>query len=192
MAGRTRARTCARLVCTGLQLALLLAALLTARRAAAQVAEAATGGEEQLSGGAMASAFHIDYGKRWLAGSGVYVDTGLNPHLGLEGEARWLFANEDAGTHLSTYLGGPRYSFNARGKLRPYAKMLAGVGYFYFPYGYATGSYLVLEGGAGIDYRVSHRIRIRLIDVEYQTWPTFTFGSMSSYGAGAGVRYAFY
>ena len=158
----------------------------------AQVAEAAIGGEQQFAVGGMVSAMHIDYGKRWLAGSGIYVDANLNVHLGLEGEARLLNAHEEADTHATTYLGGARYTFNSpHGRLRPYAKALAGVGEFAFPYRYAKGSYLVLEGGGGLDFRLSHRIRVRLIDVEYQRWPFFTFGPMTAYGASAGVRYAF-
>jgi hypothetical protein len=160
--------------------------------ARAQVAEAAVGGEQQFAVGGLVSAMHIDYGKRWLGGSGIYVDANLNVHLGLEGEARRLNEHEEAGTHAATYLGGARYTFNSpHGRLRPYAKALAGVGEFYFPYGYAKGSYLVVSGGGGFDLRLSRHIRVRLIDVEYQRWPFFTYGSMSAYGASAGVRYAF-
>ncbi len=176
-----------------LWMAALLAVFFAADRCAwAQVAEAAVGGEQQFAVGSEYSAMHIDYGKRWLAGPGIYVDANLNVHLGLEGEARWLNTNEDAGTHTRTYLGGARYTFNSpHGRLRPYAKFMAGVGEFYFPYQYAKGSYLVLEPGGGLDFRLSHRIRVRLIDVEYQRWPFFSFGSMSAYGASAGIRYAF-
>ena len=40
--------------------------------AAAQVEPAAVGGEQLVAVGGMVSAFHIDYGKRWLGGEGVY------------------------------------------------------------------------------------------------------------------------
>jgi hypothetical protein len=36
-------------------------------------------------------------------------------------------------------------------------------------------------GSAGVSFR--------LADAEYQVWPQFTFGSMSSYGVSAGVLY---
>jgi hypothetical protein len=31
-------------------------------------------------------------------------------------------------------------------------------------------------------------VRLRLIDGEYQYWPQFTFGPLSSYGISAGLR----
>ena len=170
---------------------LVLLAAAGVRPAHGQVAEAAVGGEQQFAVGGMVSAFHIDYGKRWLGGEGVYVDANIKRHLGIEGQALWLNQHEESGTHATTFLAGPRYSFNGIGRLRPYAKFLVGEGTFDFPYGLATGHYVVLSPGAGIDFRVSHRIRWRVADFEYQQWPWFTFGSMSSYGVSMGVRYAF-
>ena len=67
-------------------------------------------------------------------------------------------------------------------------KALAGVGEFNFPYNYATGSYLVVAPGGGLDYRINRLIRIRVADFEYQLWPQFTYGSMSSFGVSTGIR----
>jgi hypothetical protein len=39
-----------------------------------------------------------------------------------------------------------------------------------------------------VDYRVNHRIHIRVADVEYQDWPQFTYGAMTSVGVSAGLR----
>jgi hypothetical protein len=47
----------------------------------------------------------------------------------------------------------------------------------------------VLAPGGGVDYRWKRRISFRLADVEYQIWPQFNFGSMTSVGVSAGVRY---
>ena len=118
------------------------------------------------------------------------VDANINRRLGIEGHALWLNQHEEGGAHASTYLAGPRYSLNAVGKLRPYAKFLVGEGTFDFPYGTAEGHYVVLSPGVGIDYRISHRLRWRVADFEYQQWPWFTFGSMSSYGVSTGLRFA--
>lgn len=134
----------------------------------------------------------MDYGKRTLGGGGIYVDANLNVHLGVEAEGRWLGLHQEDQTKFSTFLAGPRYTFNAIGRLRPYAKVLAGEGFFQFPYRYASGNYVVISPGGGLDYRINHRIRIRLADFEYQYWPGFTFGPMSTYGLSCGVRYAFH
>jgi hypothetical protein len=94
-----------------------------------------------------------------------------------------------AGVKETVWTGGPRYSFYPiKGKFYPYAKAMVGVGQFDFPYGYAKGSYLVIAPGGGVDYWVNRRIRIRLVDVSYQYWNQFTFGSMPSYGITTGIR----
>jgi hypothetical protein len=157
----------------------------------AQVAESAVGGEQRISVGGFVSGFHLDYGKRTLGGAGIYVDADLNPHLGIEGEARWMFLHQENQTKFTTYLGGPRYQFSSIGRLRPYVKALAGEAMFQFPYKYATGNYFIVSPGAGVDYRLNHRIRLRLADFEYQYWPNFTYGSMSTYGVSCGVSYGF-
>jgi hypothetical protein len=164
---------------------------MSARAAHAQVAESAVGGEQRLSVGGIVSGFHLDYGKRTLGGVGVYVDAELNPHLGIEGEARWMFLHQEERTKFNEYLGGPRYQFSAIGRLRPYVKALAGEATFQFPYKYATGNYFIISPGGGVDYRINHRVRLRLVDVEYQYWPNFSFGSMSTYGLSCGVSYGF-
>jgi len=83
--------------------------------------------------------------------------------------------------------GGAAVSLH-RGRLQFYGKGLAGLGQFNYPYNYATGSYFVVAGGGGVDYRWKHRISIRG-DVEYQYWPQFTYGAMSSYGVSVGAAY---
>ena len=163
-----------------------------ARWANAQVEPAAVHGEHLIAFGTNTSVFHVDYGKRTMTGTGLYIDGNATVHVGVEAQALWLEGHQEAGTHIATFLAGPRYSFNARGRFRPYARLLAGGGMFSFPYGYATGRYFVVAPGAGLDYRLNRRVRVRLIDIAYQRWPWFTFGPMTSYGVSAGFRYAFY
>jgi hypothetical protein len=91
--------------------------------------------------------------------------------------------------HDTTWLIGPRYSlFTVDRKFYPYVKGLVGIGQFNFPYNYAKGTYLAVAPGGGLDYRLSHRVRLRLVDFEYQLWPKFTYGNMSSYGISTGLR----
>src|ERR1700712_2828921 len=104
---------------------------------------AGTGPGSLVTVGATVSGYNIDYGKRDLGGASVYADFNLTWRLGIEGEARLLRYNQEADTHLSTYLVGPRVSFGKH-RFNPYGKLLVGLGRFNFPYDYATGSYFVI------------------------------------------------
>jgi len=46
----------------------------------------------------------------------------------------------------------------------------------------------VVAPGGGVDYRLNNRIRLRLADLEYQYWPQFTYGAMTSVGVSTGIR----
>jgi hypothetical protein len=129
----------------------------------AQVEQSAVGGDELMSVGGVGSLFHNNYGQRTLGGAGVFVDD-------------------------TTYLIGPRYSFNGYRRFRPYVKGLVGDGEFNFPYNYGHGSYLVVAPGGGVDFRVNRRLRLRLADFEYQYWPNFSFGALTNYGVSAGLK----
>jgi hypothetical protein len=133
------------------------------------------------------SGFTLQYGQRKMLGVTALVDVDSTRTLGLEGEARWLIFNQTAQVNATTWLAGPRYRRRV-GRLEIYAKGLAGIGQFNFPYHDAYGRYLVIAPGGGADFTLSNRIRLRLVDCEYQFWPQFTFGAMTSYGISAGVR----
>ncbi len=166
----------------------MAAALLAGGRAAhAQTVESANAGRAMLTVGAGASGYEVQYGQRKLLGVTGWIDAQSIRRLGLEGEVRILDWHQHANVHAETYLGGLRYHFNA-GRTQPYVKVLAGLGKFNFPYNFATGRYFVVAPGGGIDYRLSHRFSVRA-DFEYQYWPQFTFGAMSSGGGTIGLRY---
>jgi hypothetical protein len=172
--------------------ALLLAGLCGgALRSRAQSPEAVTGGEQHLSVGGNVNATYMGYGERWIGGAGVSADASLNRWLGLEGEANYTFYRVFANTHATTYLGGVRYQLPGFGgrRMRPYVKFLAGGGEFNFPYNYAHGNYLVMAPGAGVDYRLNYRWRVRLVDFEYQDWPQFTYGEINNYAITTGIRF---
>jgi hypothetical protein len=79
------------------------------------------------------------------------------------------------------YLIGPRVQ-PRRDPYTPYVKILVGLGYFNYPYEPAQGRYFVIAPGAGVDLMLGQNLEIRLIDIEYQEWPQFTFGTISPYG----------
>jgi hypothetical protein len=170
-------------------LALLVLPLLAtgARSLQAQVVPSGDAGGYRIYAGAAASGFALQYGDRHLGGLNAFVDVDTIRGLGFEAEARLLDYNQKANVHAETYSVGARYHRNWH-KFQPYAKGLVGIGDFNFPYNYATGRYTVLTMGGGVDYVWKKRISFRPADFEYQYWPQFTFGSMSSYGVSVGFK----
>jgi hypothetical protein len=169
--------------------AALLAACVTAPAAHPQALPTATGPGMYVNVGGTFSDFESDYGKQAITGAGVYVDSNLYWRYGLESEARRV-VYPNFGGRQSTLLGGPRWSFRAK-DLVPYVKLLAGGGRFDFPYGYGHGDYFVVAPGAGLDLRLGERLRVRLVDFEYQDWLGFTYGSQHPYGVSAGISFQF-
>jgi hypothetical protein len=174
---------------------LLLAACLGPGRAAhGQVVPAADAGGMRLSAGGTASGYYLDYGEMKILGASAFVDSDTLRHFGVEGEARWLVFHlpadqkgPAADEHATTYLAGPRYS-RYYGRFQPYAKGLVGIGQFNYPYNFARETDLVVAPGGGVDFRLTRRVRFRAVDFEYQFWPQFNYGRMSSFGLSTGIR----
>ena len=141
-----------------------------------------------ISVGGTFSAGQSGYGKRVLSGSGAYVDINPRRQVGVEAEGRWLAHDRTGKTSESTYLIGPRMQIR-RGRLSPYVKTLVGLGYFGFPYNSAQGKYFVVATGGGVDLNLNETVKIRLVDIEYQHWPQFTFGAISPYSISFGFSY---
>lgn len=159
-----------------------------ARTASAQVVFTGDKGGYSITAGATASGYHIQYGQQNLIGIAGVVDVDTRRRFGLEAEGRWLVFNETNQLTATTWMAGPRYH-HTWGKFQVYGKGLVGMGQFTFPYNYAHGDYLVIAPGGGVDYRWKRKISFRVADFEYQIWPQFTYGSMSSAGISAGVLY---
>jgi hypothetical protein len=140
-----------------------------------------------VSVGGMGSGYSIQYGQRKIAGITAFVDADTKRRFGIEAEGRWLEFHQTANVHAETFSVGARYHFDV-GRFAPYAKGLVGFGDFNFPYNYAYGRYLVVTAGGGLDFHWTRRITVRAVDFEYQDWPNFTFGNMTSYGLNAGLR----
>jgi hypothetical protein len=162
------------------------------RVAQAQVQAPGDQGGLILSAGAMGSGYTIQYGQRKMAGITAFVDADTKRRLGIEAEGRWLEYFQTANVHVETYSIGGRYHFDAGRRFEPYAKGLVGFGDFNFPYNYASGRYLVVTAGGGLDFHWTPRVTIRAVDFEYQDWPQFTFGNMNSFGVNAGFRVRFF
>jgi len=158
-----------------------------ADKAHGQATPSGDAGRAFVSAGGAASGYYLQYGARKMVGISGFVDVDTRRRIGFEAEGRWLEFNQTANVHAETYSAGPRYHMNF-GAFQPYAKGMIGLGEFNFPYDLAHGNYVVVTAGGGLDYHLTRRIFIRVADVEYQYWPQFTFGAMSSVGVSSGIR----
>jgi hypothetical protein len=177
-----------------LAIALLAVCLGLGSAALAQAVPAADAGGMRLSAGGTVSGYELGYGQVKILGGSAFVDADTLRHFGIEAEARWLTFHSAADQkgpaadeHASTYLAGLRYS-RYFGRFQPYAKGLVGIGQFNYPYNFAKETDLVVAPGGGVDFRITRRIRWRAVDFEYQIWPNFNYGQMSSYGLSSGIR----
>jgi hypothetical protein len=123
-----------------------------------------------------------------LLGAGAFVDFNVSEWWGIEAKGQWLRFHEFAQVHEDTYLIGPRLLVPV-GRFRFYGKALYGFGRFAFPYGYVQEQDPVLAFGGGVDYRLTRRISVRMLDGEYQRWLNFQNKGLSPYGASAGIVY---
>jgi Outer membrane protein beta-barrel domain len=166
---------------------LLAGCLITPRAALCQVAPSGDAGGYNLTVGATATGDFLEYGSRKMVGIAAIADLDTKRRIGIEGEAHWLMFRQTADVHTTTYLIGPRYHMTF-GRFQPYAKGLIGFGHFNYPYNLGTDNDFVVAPGGGVDFRVTKRIRIRVADFEYQIWPQFHYGTLSSYGLSSGIR----
>jgi hypothetical protein len=166
---------------------LLLVGLMAGRGAGGQALPTGSGPGAYVVVGGTYSDFRGDYGSQTIRGASVYVDGNFIWRYGIETEARRM-DYPSFGERQSTLLAGPRWSLRPTG-LVPYVKVLVGGGRFDFPYGFGYGDYFVVAPGAGVDLRVGQKLRLRLVDFEYQDWPGFTFGSLHPYGISAGISF---
>jgi opacity protein-like surface antigen len=167
-------------------MALLLAALI-APTAHAQVVPAGDQGGVIISAGAMGSGAMLQYGDRKMLGITGFVVVDTRRRLGLEAEGRWLEFNQTENVHAETFSAGARYHYDVN-NFQPYAKGLIGFANFNFPYNLATGKYLAITAGGGVEYKLSEKLHIRIADFEYQTWPQFTYGNFNTISVSTGIR----
>lgn len=169
-------------------LALLAGGLVSAR---AQVAPAAFSRQFSVTVGGMGSAFQPDYGPNYLFGGGAFVDVAFSRWVQVEAEGRWLRLNQYENIWQDNYLIGPRVPIRRFWKATPYAKALIGAGTMNFQFNYANGKFTAIAYGGGVDVKLSNRLSLRAIDVEYQEWPKWLEGQgqLFPYGASVGVSY---
>ena len=142
--------------------------------AAAQSAYSGERPPVKFTVGGSYSYFDAAYGGYKVMGAVAYANFSpvIWDHVGVEGEGRWLSLNASRGFREYHYLAGPVYHITLaeHRRFHPYVKGLIGIGIVDFPNHLAVGRYFVLAPGAGVDYTLNRRWRLRG-DYEYQVWP---------------------
>jgi hypothetical protein len=130
-----------------------------------------------------------DYGKS-DQGVSAWVDANLNTLLGLEAEAHLGTPISPSDYGENSFLVGPRLGIR-QGKSMLYAKAMVGRGNFIFdrPGQYHSASYGLYAFGAGLDYRISPNINLRVVDAEFQTWGSFKPNGLTPYAVSTGLMY---
>ncbi|HVJ08098.1 MAG TPA: outer membrane beta-barrel protein [Acidisarcina sp.] len=154
----------------------------------AQAVPAARGGTGSIFAGGTYSAFKPDFGSNWLMGIGGFFDVNLTDRYGAEGEARLLRFNQRQDVHEDTYMIGPKINFR-HNRFDPYGKVLFGVGEINLTNSYAHGGFFAMAFGGGLDYRLTPRLKVRVVDYEYQMWPGFLNKGLSPSGFSFGASY---
>jgi hypothetical protein len=155
-------------------------------KADAQALPAATGPGTYFTIGGAVSLFQTDYGQRDIAGLTAIVDINPTWRYGIETEARYLRFRTSEQVTETNYFAGPRVNLPI-GPWHPYAKFLVGSGRITLPFHYAQGSFLSYAPGGGIEYMPNRRLVFRVIDFEYQLWPSFPYGDLHPYGLTTGI-----
>lgn len=167
-----------------------------------QSVPSANRGQFSLSAGALGVAAQPDFnpdtstveaGPKRLYGAGSYVDIKFTRWVQLEVEGKWLRFNQYTGAfqqapglYQDTYLAGPRIPLFQYRRFTPYVKALAGIGRM--PKYLSGGPAFAAAYGGGVDYRLTKRFKIRVVDFEYQQWNT-TPTSLHPYSASVGLGY---
>jgi hypothetical protein len=105
-----------------------------------------------------------------LSGFGFFVTYNRTHHIGLEGHARFLDINSWYGETEQDYLAGPRYTFLAKEKWRPFADFEIGGVRIHYPFQIGVGDQFAMAPGGGLEYWVNHRFSVRGV-YEYQILP---------------------
>lgn len=191
-----RSSACFRLfagVFSGMKLVLIVGGLAAvALRADAQAKPTAT--REPVQVGVAFAFGSTDYTDAYVKGFTVYGDLAVARRISVEAEYHNLniITPDDVG--VSSALIGGRYAFSLEERATLYVKAMGGIGHFTYdspnpnPH---TDSYGIFGPGAGIEFRASHRINIRAIDLEYQFWPGYKPNGLSPWVASMGAAWTF-
>ncbi len=130
-----------------------------------------------------------DYSQQTFTGLAAYADFDFLPYLGVEAEFHKVDTPASDQSYQMTGEVGAR-AFHAFGRVVPYAKGMIGRGNFNYPYSLTDLNYTLYAGGAGADFKVAERLRLRA-EYEVQSWSSFPNGGLTPKLLTFGIAYHF-
>ena len=130
-----------------------------------------------------------DYSDRKNGGISIWADYDFTRLVGVEVRAHFggIITPDDIGEN--SYLVGPRVMYHKR-KFTGYADILLGRGTITNQLFNQSSSYNIVPAfGGGLEYRVSHKLNIRVVDLEIQKWPDFEPHTLSPLAITVGLSY---
>jgi len=136
--------------------------------------------------GAGVSVLNTDYTQKDVTGLSAWGDYDFSKHIGVEVSTHFGEFITPGDLTENTYLVGPRFTYRRR-KVTLYGKALVGRGTVTLQDFNQSSSYNLYAFGGGLEYKILHKVNIRLIDYEQQKWPDFPPNGLSptiiSFGA---------
>ncbi len=174
----------ARAALAGLSVCSLLA---TPQAVHAQASYTATR-SARIQAGVGALLLNNDYSDGYNKGLTLFGDYDFCRFAGLEADLHFggLAAPDQIGEN--SYLAGPRFTVHRR-KAALYGKVLIGRGSITNQFSGVSTSFNVFAYGGGGEYRLAHKLNLRLFDVELQKWPDFESRTLSPVAVTAGIAY---
>jgi opacity protein-like surface antigen len=168
--------------------ATLLVLGLNHRALHAQALPTALGPGTYISLGGGISAAPSGYDGRTIGGAAIFMDVQPTFRYGFEAETRFLRYRTDEGVSQTNYLAGIHVGIRPQ-RLRPYAKFLVGATRIQAPFGYGQGTFFTFVPGAGLDYALTDRWTVRVVDLEYQIVPQFISSDVRNLGVTVGLSF---
>ena len=138
--------------------------------------------------GAGAMSLRTGYASDTNNGVAVWGDYDFRGVVGLEAEGRLGGLVAPGGIGENSYLLGPRLMYRRR-RLTGYGKLMVGRGSISNQVLNQSSSFNVYAFGGGLEYKVSRRVNLRVVDVELQKGPNFRPSTLSPMSFAAGVLY---
>ena len=138
--------------------------------------------------GAGVAAINPDYAQGTVIGFSGFADYDFSKWVGVEFSTHFGEITTPGDISENTYMIGPRVTYRRR-KLTVYGKGLFGRSTITNLNANLSSSYNIIAFGGGVEYRILHKINLRVIDVEAQQWPNFQPNSLSPMVATIGASY---